>query len=71
MMRTPWGRIARRCTGCLILAAVAAWSFNVLVESRPYDPVEQAANDRDESLLHNHYSQLPVGHVSELFARVH
>ena len=71
MMRTPRGRIARRCTGCLMLAAVAAWSYVALVDSRQDNPEQQAANDRYESLQQNYYSQLPAGHVSELFARVH
>jgi hypothetical protein len=71
MMRTPWSRIARRCTGCLMLAAVAAWSYTALVDSQQDNPAQQAANDRYESLQQNHYSQLPAGHVSELFARVH
>ena len=66
MKRTSKG-IARRCTACLMLAAAVVWSIAAIVDGRSI-PVSLPGNQYES--LDQQLSQLPVGHVAEVFSRM-
>jgi cell division septation protein DedD len=60
-------KFAKRCAGCLVLAAIAAAVVPAIVEGGQSARQREIAQPQFDTQVQYHYAHLPVGHIEQIF----